>query len=89
VSQRIVEIVIGRLITDEQFRLAFLRDAIGALAGLSERGLELTSTEIAALIATDQALWALAADRIDHRLQKASLDGGQGNHSQKASTHHV
>jgi hypothetical protein len=73
VAQRIVELVIGRIVTDEQFRNEFLRDPVATLLGLSDRGLELTRTEIAALVATDPALWTGVAERIDPRLQKASL----------------
>jgi hypothetical protein len=86
-AQRIVETVIGRLITDEQFRAAFLADPVGTLTRLTERGMDLTPLEIAALVATDPALWERAAASLDARLQKASLV----NHhfSRKASTHHV
>jgi hypothetical protein len=73
VAQRIVELVIGRLVTDEQFRHEFLGDPVRALIGLSDRGLELTRTEMAALVATDPELWIRAAELIDPRLQKASL----------------
>ena len=72
-AQRIIEMVIGRLITDEQFRSEFLQDPDATLIGLSDRGLELSRTEIAALLNTDRALWARIADAIDPRLQKASL----------------
>lgn len=73
VAQRIVEMVIGRLVTDEQFRREFLSDPVRTLLGLSDRGLELNRVEIAALVATDPALWVRAAESIDPRLQKASL----------------
>ena len=72
-AQRIVEMVIGRLVTDEQFRSEFLNDPVRALIGLSDRGLELNRTEIAALVATDPGLWTRTAEAIDPRLQKASL----------------
>ena len=72
-AQRIIEILIGRLITDEEFRSAFLRDPERTLLELSERGLELSRTEVAALVNTDPTLWARTADAIDPRLQKASL----------------
>jgi hypothetical protein len=82
-----VEIVIGRLITDEQFRATFLTDPVGTLTELTGRGMDLTPLEIAALVATDSALWESAAESVDARLQKASL---VNNHStQKASTQHV
>jgi hypothetical protein len=73
VAQRIVEMLIGRLIADEQFRTLFLADPVGTLTALRERGLELTPLEAAALEATDPSLWARAAERLDPRIQKASL----------------
>jgi hypothetical protein len=72
-SQRIVEMLIGRLITDEQFRAEFLECPQSTLLALGERGLELSPTEVAAIVNTDPALWARIADAIDPRLQKASL----------------
>jgi hypothetical protein len=35
--------------------------------------LELSKTEIAALVSTDHTVWARTADTLDLRLQKASL----------------
>jgi hypothetical protein len=43
------------------------------LSDLLERGVHLTHAEIAALIATDPALWRTAANQIDSRLRKAAL----------------
>ena len=76
-TQRVIEAVIGRLITDEAFRAAFLSDPRRTLAGLRERGVDLTQGEIAALVDTDSALWEQVAERIDSRLQKANLDSGE------------
>jgi hypothetical protein len=73
VTQRCIELVIGRLVTDEEFRATFLVDPHQALGELLERGTHLTHAEIAALIATDPEVWASAADGVDPRLQKASL----------------
>ena len=72
-TQRSIEMVIGRLVTDDEFRLTFLRDPHQALAELLERGMHLTLAEIGALIATEPALWERVAEQIDPRLQKASL----------------
>lgn len=72
-AQRIIETLIGRLITDEQFRSEFLDNPEMTLLGMCDRGLELSRTEIAALVSTDPTLWARTADAIDPRLQKASL----------------
>jgi hypothetical protein len=73
VAHRIIEILVGRLITDEQFRGEFLRNPERTLVELAERGFELSRTEIAALVNTDPGLWARTANGIDPRLQKASL----------------
>jgi hypothetical protein len=73
VAQRVIEMLIGRLITDEQFRTDFLRDPERTLGDLCDRGIELSRAEIAALLDTDRTLWARTADAIDPRLQKASL----------------
>ena len=73
VSHRMIELLIGRLITDEGFRGALLDDPEGTLQALRDRGLDLSTTEIAALASTDPTLWVRIADHIDPRLQKASL----------------
>jgi hypothetical protein len=70
--------LVGRLLTDEQFRLDFLQHPEGTLLDLCDRGLELSRTEIAGLVETDPALWRRAAECIDPRLQKASLKNGGG-----------
>ena len=72
-TQRCIEVVIGRLVTDEEFRDTFLSDPHRALGELLERGTHLTHGEIGALIATEPALWGRVAEQIDQRLQKASL----------------
>jgi len=76
VAQRNVEIVIGRLITDEAFRLAFFDDPVAALTRFAESGYDLTALERAAVRATDARVWAQAAELIDPRLQKVSFAGG-------------
>jgi hypothetical protein len=73
VAQRIVEILIGRLITDDQFRIEFLNDPQGTLLAIRDRGFDLTLTEVEALADTDRSVWAAAAEQLDPRLRKASL----------------
>jgi hypothetical protein len=73
-AHRIVELLIGRLITDEGFRAAFLANPEQTLQDLCERGLELSRTEIAALLNTHPWMWGHAAQLLDPRLQKASLE---------------
>lgn len=72
-AQRSIEILIGKLLTDEAFRMAFLMNPSTALQIFCEAGHELTPLEIAALIATPSELWNEVADEIDPRLQKAKL----------------
>jgi hypothetical protein len=71
--QRSVEVLVGRLITDEEFRSAFQRDPRGTLRAAAEWGLELTASELQALVAADHGMWDRFAEEIDGRLQKASL----------------
>lgn len=72
-AQRCIEILIGRLITDEAFRSAFRRNATMTLTGFIESGYELTLLEITALRATPAVLWERVAEHIDPRLQKMSF----------------
>lgn len=74
-AQRVIEMLIGRLITDERFRDEFLGAPERTLLGLAGQGFELSRTEIAALVNTDPAVWTRAADALDPRLQKVSLTG--------------
>jgi hypothetical protein len=71
--QRSIEILIGRLITDEGFRRLFVLDPAAVLVSANDWGLQLTHSERAAILATDSQLWEKVADQIDSRLQKASL----------------
>ena len=74
-SQRNVQVVVGRLLTDEDFRLRFLDDPRAALVALIDRGVELTAGEVEALVRTDRRLWTDAASRIDSHLQQCRLSG--------------
>jgi len=72
-SQRSIEILIGRLITDEAFRNSFLRDPRKAVATFVESGHEVTAVEMDAIAAVAREFWHYAAAEMDPRLQKASL----------------
>jgi len=72
-SQRTVQLLIGQLLTDEEARLRFLRQPLGTLATLRAQGVELTNSEIEALVETDRTLWDSAAARLHPRLQRCSL----------------
>jgi hypothetical protein len=72
-SLKTVQLIVGRLVTDEEYRLTFLSDPTGTLMDLRNQGVELTPGEIEALIRTDHGLWTDVARRIDPQLQRSSL----------------
>jgi len=72
-SQRTIERVIGRLLTDEELRQAFTESPKRTLGELSEQGWELSRLEVDALLSIEIALWCEVAARIDPRLQRCSL----------------
>jgi hypothetical protein len=75
-TQKSVEIVIGRLATDEALRAAFIRDPRRTLRQLDEAGLELSPVEIDALLSTPVDLFDALANLVHPRLQKAHLRRG-------------
>jgi hypothetical protein len=77
-SQRTIERVIGRLLTDEELRNEFTRSPRRTLAELNEQGWDLSRLEVDALLATEISLWSKAAARIDSRLQRCSLKSDDG-----------
>jgi len=72
-SQRTIERVIGRLLTDEELRREFTRSPKRTLKELNEQGWELSPFEVDALLAIEIGLWSQVAARIDPRLQRCSL----------------
>jgi hypothetical protein len=75
-GQRSVEILIGRLVTDEDLRRRFLAEPQETIRMAQQGGLALTATEVDALLASPGALWEILATALDPRLQKASLKHG-------------
>ena len=76
-AQRSIEILVGRLLTDEAFRDKFVRNALTVLQAFSETGHDLTPLEIEAFMATPKRLWNEFAAQLDPRLQKANLGRGR------------
>jgi len=72
-SQKTVQLLIGQIVTDEELRLQFVEQPRETLTALRERGFELTTTEIDALVDTDRQFWDSAAARIHPRLQRCCL----------------
>jgi hypothetical protein len=72
-SQKTVQLVIGRLLTDEDLRACFVERPRETLSDLCEKGFDLTEDEIDALARSDAKMWAAMAKRIHPRLQRCSL----------------
>ena len=72
-SQLHVERIIGVLATDEGLRRRFKTNPTATLKELAERGIELTSFELASLSCLDPMKLERFARAIDARLQKIDL----------------
>ncbi len=72
-TQRNVEMLIGRLLTDEELRRRFVGQPEQTLAELCARGYEFSRGEIDALLQIDTDVWTSGAERISSRLQRCSL----------------
>src|SRR6266478_3670039 len=72
-TQQSVEILIGKLLTDEELREAFEQNPHGVLVWLLRQGLQLSRLEMEALTSIKPSDLGGLADLIDTRLQKASL----------------
>ena len=72
-SQRCVEMVVGRLATDEDFRRRFQAGRQALLEELIATGLQLTPVETRALLDLDFGACKRFAKCLDPRLQKISL----------------
>jgi DNA-binding NarL/FixJ family response regulator len=70
-SQWGVQIVIGRLLTDEVFRRQFEQCRRECLASVCGHGIDLDRTEIAALVEADARVWTSMASQIDRRLRQS------------------
>jgi hypothetical protein len=72
-TQRGVEIVVGRLVTDEAVRRRFGKAPAQALRELMALGIELSAIELTALQSLDPSAVQSLAHALDSRLQKAVL----------------
>jgi len=72
-SQKTVQLVIGRLVTDEDLRARFVERPRETLGELRDQGFELTDDEIDALARSDTKMWPAIARRIHPRLQRCSM----------------
>jgi len=69
-AQKTVQLIIGRILTDEPFRDRFVADPGGTLSSLREMGYDVTRLELDALLNTSQELWRHGPEWIDARLQR-------------------
>ena len=76
-SQRNVERVLGRLVTDEGFRRRFWESREEALGELVTIGCELNDCERRALLQLSEACVEQFAGTIDPRIQKLEVPGGE------------
>jgi hypothetical protein len=74
-SHRNVERIVGRLVTDEEFRRRFWQDALATLRDLSEQGCDLNPCEYRALRSMSRESVERFAASIDPRIQKSDLKG--------------
>lgn len=72
-SQKSVEVLLGKLITDEELRRRFEIDPVEVFDWMRGAGWELTAVETEALRSLDPAAVERLAGALDPRLQKASL----------------
>jgi len=72
-TQQSVEILIGKLLTDEELREAFEQNPHAVLVGLLRQGLHLSRLEMEALKSLKLSDMSGLVETIDRRLQKASL----------------
>jgi hypothetical protein len=75
-SQRIVEQIIGKLVTDEGFRRRFGGDSRAAIGEVARCGCHLTAYEWQALSRLDPQRFDRFAEALDPRLLQADLSGG-------------
>jgi hypothetical protein len=72
-SQKTVQFIIGRILTDEDFRTRFVHTPVKVLSELREMGYELTDSEAEALADTPARVWTTAAGEMHPRLQRCRL----------------
>jgi hypothetical protein len=69
-SHKVVQSLIGQLLTDEELRARFVDAPLATLLTLRDGGVELTQTEIQGLVQIDREFWDAAADHIHPCLQR-------------------
>jgi two-component system nitrate/nitrite response regulator NarL len=73
-----VELVIGKLATDENFRQQLEERGAACLKELRDRGIDLNDDEMTAIAESDPTVWSALARRIDRRLRRPAPCVGAG-----------
>ena len=81
-TQKNVEMVIGRLVTDADFRRRFERDPAAALDLLAGSGLELNRVERQELLALDPEAFEVLVPAVSPRLQRAGFSSDAADESE-------
>jgi hypothetical protein len=69
-SHKVVQSLIGQLLTDPELREEFVQAPRDTLLTLRASGVELTDTEIQGLVQIDRSFWKIAAGHIHPSLQR-------------------
>jgi hypothetical protein len=77
-TQKSVELLIGKLVSDEELRNRFRLEPRSTLEALQREGLELSPLEVSALLSLGAEELEDLAGSLDPRLQKASLKPDPG-----------
>jgi hypothetical protein len=85
-TQKNVEMVIGRLITDAGFRRLFERDPVAALESLLDAGLELNRVERQELLCLDAEAFEMLVPAVSARLQRAGFAPDPGEEEEGRSS---
>ncbi len=75
-AQKSVELIIGKLVTDDGFRHRFQRDRTGVLEELEFSGFTLTSVEKEVVLSLIPSIFENFARRVDPRIRKIDLKAG-------------
>jgi len=81
-AQKAVETLLGRLLTDEDFRRRFFEEPA---AVCRQEALDVTSRELEAILAVDEVRFAQFAKQLDARIVRATLRRDAGTVVTRAS----
>ena len=84
-TQKNVELVIGRLVTDADFRRLFERDPNAALELLRDGGIELNRVERQELLSLDTEAFEVLVTTVSPRLQRAGFKSDPAEDEGRAS----